>query len=272
MNTKSSRAIIIVLIAVFCIISLGCEGSARKTSAGSDAAHIERSRQRYIDDISKPKGFRNIKIILDNLTAARSEFSAFDDLWSKVDTNPIKPANPSEFKRSGLRAGLAHESFINKMDEIRMTLNDKTRRRDALIVANNESGYMNFAKGLDVSELQYAGRTFSKNDYNFAETARFLNISAERLTGKKSRVWVTPILSRFFKVDTLLGGDLDMTDLSFELIVPDGHVIVISAAEVTDNNAAAALLPQDGEFERAETIIVIMPYFMAHLKPPDAPE
>jgi len=258
---------VMVLILSICFLA-GCEESSRKAS-NSDAAQIELSEQMFIKDVLKGKGFRNIKIILDKLSVAQSEFAPLEKLWEQVDTDAVKPSNRKEFKTSGIRAGVVDEDFIMQMDDIRKTLDDKTRRRDALIISNDENGYMNFAKGPDVSQFYYSGKWYNSSDYDFSKAARSLRIMARRLKDRKTLVEVSPLLYSFFKTQSPFGNNLNFIDAGFKAVVPDGKCIVIGRATTGKNDLAEALFTDQGEFTRMETLIVITPYFMANLKPPE---
>ena len=258
---------IMVLILSICFLA-GCEESSRKAS-NSDAAQIELSEQMFIKDVLKGKGFRNIKIILDKISTGQSEFGPLEKLWEQVDTDAVKPLNRDEFKTSGIRAGVVGEDFITQMDSIRMTLDDKVRRRDALIISNDESGYMNFAKGPDVSQFYYSGKWYNSSDYDFSKAARSLRITARRLKDNKTLVEVSPLRYSFFKTQSQFGSNLNLTDAGCKAVVPDGKCIVIGRGTTGKNDLAEALFTGQGEFVRMETLIVITPYFMAHLKPPE---
>ncbi len=265
MNRSGYFVMLLILSVCF---SAGCEESSRKTP-DSDAAQIELSEQMFMEDVLKGKGFRNIKIILDKLSTARSEFGRIEKLWEQVDTRAVKPLNRSEFKTSGIRAGVVNEDFITQMDGIRMTLDDKSRRRDSLIISSDESGYMNFAKGPDVSQFYYSGKWYDSGDYDFSKAARSLRITTRRLNGRKTMVEVIPLLYSFFKTQSQFGRNLNFVDAGFKAIVPDGECIVIGRGTTGKNDLAEALFTGQGEFTRMETLIVITPYFMAHLKPPE---
>lgn len=256
-----------VLILSICFLA-GCEETARKTS-NSDAVQIELSEQMFIEDVLKQKGFRNIKIILDKLSVGHTEFGRIEKLWARVDTDAAKPLNRKEFKASGIRAGVVDEDFITQMDEIRKTLDNKKRRRDSLIISNDENGYMNFAKGPDVSQFNYLGKTYNSSDYDFSTAPRSLRIKARRLEGRKTLVEVNPMLYSFFKTDSPFGNNLNFIEAGFKAIVPDGKCIVLGRDTKEKNDLAEALFTGQGEFVKMETLIVITPYFMAHLIPPE---
>ncbi len=256
---------VMVLILSICILA-GCEEPSRK-APNSDAAQIELSEQMFINDVLKGKGFRNIKIILDKLSVGQSEFGPIEELWEQVDTDAVKPLNRKEFKTSGIRAGVVDEDFIMQMDDIRKTLDDKTRRRDALIISNDENGYMNFAKGPDVSQFYYSGKWYNSSDYDFSKAPRSLRIMARRLKDNKTLVEVSPLLYSFFKTQSPFGNNLNFIDAGFKAVVPDGKCIVIGRSATGKNDLAEALFTGQGEFVRMETLIVITPYFMAHLRP-----
>ena len=258
---------VMVLILSICFLA-GCEEPSRKAS-NSDAAQIELSEQMFIKDVLKEKGVRNIKIILDKLSVRQSEFGPLEKLWEQVDTDAAKPSNRKEFKKSGIRAGVVGEDFITQMDDIRKTLDDKIRRRDALIISNDESGYMNFAKGPDVSQFYYSGKWYNSSDYDLSKAPRSLRITARRLKSNKTLVEVSPLLYSFFKTQSPFGNNLNFIDAGFKAVVPDGKCIVIGRRTKGKNDLAEALFTGQGEFTKMETLLVITPYFMAHLRPPE---
>lgn len=264
---KKSRYFVMVLILSICFLA-GCEESSQKP-LNTDAVQIELSEKMFIEDVLKGKGFRNIKIILDKLSVAQSEFAPIEELWEQVDTNAAKPLNRKEFKTSGIRAGVVHEDFITQMDDIRKTLKDKKRRRDSLIISNDENGYMNFAKGPDVSKFYYLGKWYNDRDYDFSTAPRSLRIKARRLKGRKTLVEISPLLYSFFKSQSPFANNLNFIEAGFKAVVPDGKCIVIGRSATGKNDLAQALFTGQGESVRMETLIVITPYFMSHLKPPE---
>ncbi len=82
-------------------------------------------------------------------------------------------------------------------------------------------------------------------------------------------VEVSPLLYSFFNTKSSLGNNFNFIDASFKAVVPDGKCIVIGRGTTGKNDLAEALFTGQGEFARMETLIVITPYFMAHLKPPE---
>ncbi len=263
---------VMVLILSICFLA-GCEESTREapssTIANSDAAQIELSEQMFIEDVLRGKGFRNIKIILDKLSVGQPEFGPIEELWARGDTNAAKPVNRKEFEASGIRAGVVDEDFISQMDEIRKTLENKIRRRDSLIISNDENGYMNYGKGPDVSQFYYLGKIYNNSDYDFSKAPRSLRINVRRLEGGKTMVEVNPMLYSFFKTGSPFGNNLNFIEAGFKAVVPDGKCIVLGRGTTEKNDLAEALFTSQGEFVKMETLIVITPYFMAHLTPPE---
>lgn len=258
------RTACLLLVSVMLIPAIaffaGCEETTR-SRADDEFAKIDQEMETLKARAMQSSGGDNIRIVLDFLRAEESEYSKLQALWQYADENVAITAGKNEFRRSGLRIGLARGNMALRLDAAQNTIKSSERTQQFIVIANNTTGQINVGTEIATPVFFYRGRRYSSVGYEFRKVGKFLEVSARKLGNGMAEVEVTPVFSGLVS-DSGEMNQIRMTELHTKVILANGQSMVIGSTDGQTNNVATALLGVEKDGIRQKTLLVLTVHFL----------
>jgi Bacterial type II and III secretion system protein len=262
-KTTRKKTACLLLISLMLIQTMvffaGCEETTR-SRADDEFAQIDREIEILKARAMQSSGGDNIRIVLDFLRTEESEYSKLQALWQYADENVAITAGKDEFRKSGLRIGLAEGNMALRLDAIQNTMKSSERTQQFIVVANNTTGQINVGTEIATPVFFYRGRRYSTVGYEFRKVGKFLEVTARKLGNGMVEVEVTPVFSGLVS-DSGQMNQIRMTELNTKVILANGQSMVIGSTDGQQNNVANALLGVEKNGVRQKNLLVLTAHF-----------
>ncbi|MBW3018792.1 type II and III secretion system protein [Candidatus Woesearchaeota archaeon] len=264
-KTKITGAKTTCLLLVSVILTLttpffaGCEETTR-SRADDEFAKIDQEIETWKTRAMQSSGGNNIKIVLDFLRTEASEYSKLQALWQYTDENVAITAGKDEFRKSGLRIGVAGKDMALRLDAVQNTTKSSERTQQFIVVANNSTGQINVGTEIATPVFFYRGRRYSSMGYEFRNVGKFLEVTARKLGNGMVEVEVIPVFSNLVSGSGKMN-QIRMTELNTKVILANGQSMVIGSTDGQTNNVANALLGVEKNGVRQKNLLVLTAHF-----------
>jgi len=239
---------------------VGCEETTR-SRADDEFAKIDQEIETLKARAMQSSGGDNIRVVIDFLRADESEYSKLGALWQYADENVAVTAGKDEFRRSGLRIGLARGDMALRLDAAQKTVKNSERTQQFIILANNTTGQINVGTETATPVFFYRGRRFSSVGYEYRKVGKFLEVTARKLGNGMAEVEVTPVFSGLVS-DSGRMNQTRMTELHTTVIVANGQSVIIGSTDGQRDNVATALLGVEKNGVKQKSLIVLTAHFL----------
>ncbi|MBN1457423.1 MAG: hypothetical protein JW912_06200 [Sedimentisphaerales bacterium] len=237
----------------------GCEETTR-SRANDEFDQIDREIETWKTRAMQSSGGDNIKIVLDFLRTEESEYNKLQALWQYTDENVAITAGKDEFRRSGLRIGIARGDMALRLDAVQNTTKSSERTQQFIVVANNSTGQINVGTEIATPVFFYRGRRYSSTGYEFRKVGKFLEVTARKLGNGMVEVEVIPVFSNLVSGSGKMN-QIRMTELNTKVILANGQSMVIGSTDGQANNIANALLGVEKNGIRQKNLLVLTAHF-----------
>ena len=241
-----------------CLLLTGCQSP--DTGTPSESHHDKVSRQieqLKAESQAAASTGSNIKIVVNMLTTDIRDYAAINSLWRYVKPDVHVSRRPDLFDQSGLRIGIAGDTFKVKLGIIKSQIASSEDTELFIVVADGCPGYISIGREISVPRFYYFGRFYKAVDYEFRRAGRSLKVVARRLPSGLIDMELTPVFSKFMGT----GGDMELTELSTRVTARPGQLVVLGGVDVTDEESVAAALLSHYDYPReTQTLITVTPY------------
>ena len=242
------------LILCVCFLLAGC--ITAQTSSDDHFDQVSREIARLKSESAKnPSIGSNIRITVNLLTTSVKDHSAIDTLLQNVYGNVTVTKNSEIHTQSGLQVGVAYGNFRAQLDITKRQLKSSEETELFLVLADGATGNISVGREISVPRFYYFGQWYSGIEYEFKKAGRSIKITVHRLPSGLIEMELTPVFSRFLSD----GGNLEMTELSTNVVASPGEIVVIGGGNTTGENVASALLGFSKESEKTQTLITVTP-------------
>jgi len=258
---KTTRLLLVSLTLMLTMVFFaGCEETTR-SRADDEFAQIDREIETLKARAMQSSGGDNIRIMLDFLRTEESEYSKLQALWQYADENMAITAGKDEFRKSGLRIGLARGDMALRLDAVQNTMKSSERAQQFIVLANNTTGQINVGTEIATPVFYYRGRRYSTVGYEYRKVGKFLEVTARKLGNGMAEVEVTPVFSGLVS-DSGKMNQIRMTELHTKVILANGQSMVIGSTDGQTNNVATALLGIEKNGIKQKTLLLLTANFL----------
>ena len=244
------RHLAIILISGL-LITAGCSVYPSDRESHYDRVSREIEQLKAASEIGD-----NIKIVVNFLSITAEERFSIDALWRYADENIVVANRPAVYKRSGLRIGLAGETFSARLNILKEQDRSSKETELFLVLADRSSGYIFIGRQIAVPRFYYRSRWYTSVGYDFQQAGRSLEVAVRKLPSGMIDIELTPVFSEFLND----GGDLRLTELSTRVSVLPGQTLVIGGGDSTGENIASALFGYSKSGRHSQTLMTVTPY------------
>ena len=260
-GTGTTRLLLLSLMLTQAMLFFaGCEETTR-SRADDEFAQIDQEIETWKTRAMQSSGGDNIKIVLDFLRTEESEYNKLQALWQYADENMAITAGKDEFRRSGLRIGLAEGNMALRLDAVQNTMKSSERTQQFIVVANNTTGQINVGTEIATPVFFYRGRRYSSMGYEFRKVGKFLEVTARKLGNGMAEVEVVPVFSNLVSGSGQMN-QIRMTELHTTVILANGQSMVIGSTDGQTNNIATALLGVEKDGVKQKTLLLLTAHFL----------